>query len=72
MRKRKSYKFKCRLSIGFAGVDRDDILDLVEDMSYTIEELNAMSENELEQVINEAVKEWAWEYIEFGGVLINE
>ena len=71
MRSRKSYKVKFGLSIGLVA-DRDTILALEEYTSYTIEELNAMSQDELDQVVHEACKEWAWEYIDFGGELLPE
>lgn len=67
---RKTFNVKCSLSIGLIS-DRHEILVLEEVTEYTVEALNAMSQDELEQVIYDACKEWAWEYIDFGGELIN-
>lgn len=53
-------KIKVYLSIGFAGADRDDIIEIDD------ADLEGLSVNEREKVISENAKMWAENYVEWG------
>ena len=49
---------KVNLSIGYLGAEREDVIT-IED-----EALDGLTEKEKEEIINNEVEEWAWNYIE--------
>jgi hypothetical protein len=51
-------KIEVYLTIGYPGADRSEIIDTVEDWH--------MDENATEDEINDAVKDWASNFIEYG------
>lgn len=50
-------KFKFTLSIGYAGVTREDTIEI---------DLEGLEGEEREKVIEEEWEEWAWNYIDGG------
>jgi hypothetical protein len=66
------YKIKVSLDIGLNNASRDDELDLCAESGKTEAELDALSDEELQELIDEMWKEWAWNYIDGCGELLKE
>jgi hypothetical protein len=66
------YKIKVSLHIGLKNARRDEELDLCAESGKTEAELDALSDEELQKVINETWEDWAWNYIDGYGELLKE
>jgi hypothetical protein len=62
------YKVEMTLNIGLHG-ERSDEIDLVDESGHTEEEISSMGAEELEKLIYETWKDWAWNYIDGCGRL---
>ena len=58
-------KMKVSLGIGFANARQEEILDIDEQEWSECE-----TDEEREMLIDDYAKEWAWDYIDIGAVLI--
>jgi hypothetical protein len=63
------YIIEVVLSIGLHG-EQSDELDLCLESDKTEAELDAMSEEDMQSLIHEVWKEWAWNHIDGGGTLL--
>ena len=57
-------KVKAWLDIGYVGTERIEMFD------FTADELEGMSEDEVNAYIEEEVREWAFQHIEWGFTII--
>lgn len=54
------------LSIGFATARQEDDISIEDLTGLDDDELQSMTQKEVEDHIREGVKEWAYEYIDYG------
>lgn len=59
-----NHEYSLRLSIGFVNAERIAEINPATDSSYSEDEWNALSADEQRQWLNDAVADWADEYIE--------
>lgn len=57
---------KVTLTIGFPGATREDIITIEDD------DLKDLADEQRTKAINEAVEEWAWNYIELDWEKVDE
>jgi hypothetical protein len=57
-------KYQMRLSIGLAGANREDIVT-PHDLGYDEDEWLSMSDDDRESILQEHLKEWAGNFIEY-------
>jgi hypothetical protein len=65
------YIIEVVLSIGLHG-EQSDELDLALESGKTEAELDAMSDEDMQSLIYEVWKEWAWNHIDGGGTLLQK
>jgi hypothetical protein len=66
------YKIKVSLHIGLKNASRDDELDLCDAVDQIEAELDALSDDDLQEIINKVWKDWAWIFIDGGGELLKK
>lgn len=60
------YKYNFYVSTGYVGSKISEDIDLVDDWNHSEDELDAMSEEELEELVGELYDEWLGNNINSG------
>lgn len=57
------YKFHC--GAGYAGAEHVQEIDLVDDFGYEEDQLEMMTKEDLEDLIEDELREWHYQYVEY-------